>query len=99
MADKISALIFSALASDAEKPKASKMFPFTIWVGLFPAALFMCSLLLQSLPDYLKALPGNLNVSTVSLVALLLKAVQHVNRVPHLRQVDRPVPRAFIGFF
>src|ERR1700690_794582 len=49
MADKISALIFSALASDAEKPRASKMFPFTIWAGLFSAALFMCPLLLQSL--------------------------------------------------
>src|SRR5664280_24437 len=38
MADKISALIFKALASDGEKPRASKMFPLTIWVGLFSSA-------------------------------------------------------------
>src|ERR1017187_10117775 len=59
MADKISALIFSALASDAEKPRASKMFPFTIWVGLFSPALFMCPLLLQSLLHPFQSLPGH----------------------------------------
>src|ERR1017187_8245714 len=65
MADKISALIFSALASDAEKPRASRMFPFAIWVGLFSAALFMCPLLLQSLLHPFQSLPGHLEVTSV----------------------------------
>src|ERR1035437_9001324 len=99
MADKISALIFSALASDAEKPRASKMFPLTIWAGLFSAALFMCPLLLQSLLHPFQSLPGHLEVTSVRLPALLLKAVQHVNRVSHLGQIDRPVPSALIGLF
>jgi hypothetical protein len=35
----------------------------------------------------LKPRPGNLDVSPISLPALLLKAVQYVNCVPHLGQV------------
>src|SRR5450756_1981075 len=99
MADKISALIFRALASDAEKPRASKMFPFTIWVALFPAALFICSLLLQSLLHPFQSLLGHLEVTAGRLAALLLKAMQHVNRVSHLGQIDRPVPGAFVRLF
>src|ERR1035437_2898530 len=99
MADKISALIFSALASDGEKPRASKMFPLTIWAGLFSAALFMCPLLLQSLLHPFQSLPGHLEVTSVRLPALLLKAVQHVNRVSHLGQIDRPVPCPLVSLF
>src|SRR5664280_1536180 len=75
MADKISALIFKALASDGEKPRASKMFPLTIWVGLFSAALFMCPLLLQSLLHPFQSLLGHLDVTDYLRSSAALTAV------------------------
>lgn len=98
MADRSSALILSALASDAENPRTSKTLPRTTCVGLFSTAFFMTLLLLQSLSDEFEALTRNCDVPPIRFATFLLKTVQYVDSVFNLRKVNHSVPCALIGF-
>src|ERR1017187_6068127 len=99
MAEKISALILSALASEAENPKASKTLPLTTWVGLFSDGFFIGSLLLQPLVHQFQTLARNINVSPIGFAAIFFEAMQHLNYIADFGQVDGTIPRPFVCFF
>src|SRR5579859_2109885 len=99
IAEKISALILRALASEAENPRASKMLPLMTWVGLFSAGFFIGSLLLQSLLHHFQALARHFDVPPIGFAAVLFKTMQDVNDISDFGQIDCPIPGPFVCFF
>ena len=84
--------------SEAEKPRASKMLALMMWVGLVSAGVFIGAVLLDSLSYFLEALGGHVHVPSICLAAILLEAVEHVDDVAHFREIEGPVPCAFVRF-
>src|ERR1700679_1197389 len=95
---QISALIFISSVSAGEKPRSSKMSPLVMCPGLL-FALFTFLLLQNPLLHLRQPALGGAQVLALRLGCVLLKAIQHVDRVFDPRQIHHPVPRLFIGIF
>src|ERR1051326_3718793 len=101
MASSSFALTLSADASERVSPRSSSTSPLVMCVGLLVSLFnfFFSFSSVNPAQNLLEPLPRRVNIASVGLSGLFLKAVQNVNHIPDPRQIHDSIPSAIIGFF